>query len=111
LQKALHADPRSTEALALKQKIDAIQQLDRLTAKVKSNPQNAAAKEELDQHLAQATREPIANPDALAKVAQAQAAIGNQQEAVRNAEKVIKISPNSAAAIELRRSMPIPPHQ
>jgi len=111
LQKALYSDPRSSEALALKQKIDAIQQLDRLTAEVKSNPQNATAKEDLAKHLAQATREPIANPDALAKVAQAQAAMGNHQEAVSNAEKAIKINPNSPAAIELRRSLPIAPRQ
>jgi tetratricopeptide (TPR) repeat protein len=100
LQKALAADPKAPEALALKEKIGAIQQLDQLTAQVKSNPQNDATKQELKLRIEQASKVPIANQDALAKVARAQAAIGNQQEAAGTAEKVFKINPNSPAALE-----------
>jgi tetratricopeptide (TPR) repeat protein len=110
LQKALAADPKAPEALALKEKIGAIQQLDQLTAQVKSNPQNDAAKQELKLRIEQASKVPIANQEALAKVARAQAAIGNPQEAAVTAEKVFKINPNSAAALELKKSVAVVPH-
>ena len=110
LKKALAADPKAPEALALKEKIGAIQLLDQLTAQVKSNPQNDAAKQELKLRIEQASKVPISNQDALAKVARAQAAIGNQQEAAGTAEKVFKINPNSQAAIELKKSITVLPH-
>ncbi len=105
LQKALQADPKSADALQLKQKIDAIQQLDRLSTEVKGNPQNAAAKQELTERLAQATKVPVSNPAALVKLASAQAAMGNQQEALSIVEKAIKINPSDKAAIELKKSI------
>jgi tetratricopeptide (TPR) repeat protein len=108
LQKALQEDPKSTEALELKEKIGAIQQLDRLTEQVKSDPQNEAAKQELTSRLEQAARVPIANPQALAKVALAQAAIGRPQEAASTAEKAIKISPNAASSTALKRLIAAP---
>lgn len=108
LQKALAADPKAPEALALKEKIGAIQQLAQLTAAVKSNPENAAARAELTTKIEQATKEPIANQEALAKVAQAQAAIGKSQEAATTAEKVFKINPNAASAIALKKLMVVP---
>jgi tetratricopeptide (TPR) repeat protein len=108
LNQALKADPKLPEAVALREKIASIRKLDQLTQQVKSNPQNEAAKQELTQHLALVEREPLANPNALAKVAQAQAAVGNQQAATGAAEKVIKINPNSAAALELKRTITVP---
>jgi len=102
LNQALKADPKLPEALALRQKIASIQKLDKLTEQVKSNPQNEAAKQELTQHLAQVAKEPIANPNALATLAQAQAAVGNKQEAAGNAAKALQISPNLKRANELK---------
>ena len=105
LKQALQTDPKLPEAVALQQKIASIQNLGQLTQQVKTNPQDGAAKQQLATHLAQVENEPLANPSALAKVAQAQAAIGNQQAAVRAADKVLKINPNSAAALELKRTI------
>jgi hypothetical protein len=110
LNQALKADPQLPEAVALREKIASIRKLDQLTQQVKSNPLNEAAKQELAQQLAQVVNEPIANPDALAKLAQAQATIGNQQAAASAAAKVSKISPNSAAAMELKRTISVAPH-
>jgi hypothetical protein len=108
LEKALAGDPKSPTALALKEKIGAIQQLDPLTAAVKSNPENAAAKAELTTKIEQATKEPIANQAALAKLAQAQAAIGKSQEAASTAEKVFKINPSAPSAIALKKLIVVP---
>jgi tetratricopeptide (TPR) repeat protein len=108
LNQALKADPKLPEALALRQKIASIQKLDQLTEQVKSNPQNEAAKQELTQHLAQVAKEPIANPNALATVAQAQAAVGNKQEAAGNAAKALQISPNVKRASELKNLAAVP---
>jgi tetratricopeptide (TPR) repeat protein len=105
LQKALQADPKLPAALALQQKINAIHELDRLTAAVKANPQDPAAKAELAKGLENATKQPVANPEALVKLAQAQAAIGNQQDALNYADKALKINPKATAAIELKNSM------
>ena len=102
LNQALKADPKLPEALALRQKIASIQKLDKLTEQVKSNPQNEAAKQDLTQQLGQVAKEPIANPNALATVAQAQAAVGNKQEAAGNAAKALQISPNLKRANELK---------
>jgi len=110
LSQALKANSQLPEALALREKTASIQKLDLLTKQVESNPQNETAKQELTQQLTQVVKEPIANPNALAKVAQAQAAIGNRSAAVSAAEKVSKISPNSAVAMELNRTILLAPH-
>jgi tetratricopeptide (TPR) repeat protein len=109
LQKALQADPKLPAALALQQKINAIHELEPLTAAVKANPQDPAAKAQLAKGLENATKQPVANPEALVKLAQAQAAIGNQQGALNYAEKALTINPKATAAIELKNSMQ-PPH-
>jgi hypothetical protein len=110
LKQALKGDPTLPEAVALQQKIASIQKLDELTQQVKNNPQDDPAKQQLAQHLAQVEREPLANPNALSKVAQAQAAIGNQQAAARAADTVLTINPNSAAALELKKTITVVPH-
>jgi tetratricopeptide (TPR) repeat protein len=93
LEKALQKDPQLPAAKQLQIKIDSLDRLAPLTAQVKSNPTDEKAKAELNQTLNTVAQQPVANPAALLKVAQAQAALGDQAKAEKNIEIVKKINP------------------
>ena len=93
LDKALQRNPDLQQAQQLKTKIDNLDRLAPLTAKVQSNPADEKAKAELAQTLRAVNQQPVANPSALLKVAQAQAALGDRENAEKNAAVVRKINP------------------
>jgi tetratricopeptide (TPR) repeat protein len=102
LQPALRSQTAGAEALSLQKKIEALQTINSLTTKVEQNPGDASVKDQLASQLAQVAHEPIANPEAIARVARAQAALGQKEQAVANAQKALKINPNLIAAPQLR---------
>ena len=93
LNKALQANPALPAATALKAKIASVDQLPELTSKVESNPTDQLARNQLNQAVAAATKEPIANPTALSKVAHAQTLLGENASAAKNTAIVQKINP------------------
>jgi tetratricopeptide (TPR) repeat protein len=93
LEKALQKDPQLPAAKQLQIKIDSLNRLSPLTAQVKSNPADEKAKAELTQTLNTVAQQPLANPSALLKVAQAQAALGDHVRAEKNIAIVQKINP------------------
>jgi tetratricopeptide (TPR) repeat protein len=93
LEMALQKDPQLPAAKQLQTKIDNLAHLEPLTAQVKSNPNDEKAKAELNQTLSTVAQQPVANPAALLKVAQAQAALGDHAKAEKNIAIVQKINP------------------
>ena len=93
LDKALQRNPDLQQAQQLKTKIENLDRLAPLTAKVESNPADENAKAELAQTLKVVNQQPVANPSALLKVARAQAALGDRENAEKNAAMVRKINP------------------
>jgi tetratricopeptide (TPR) repeat protein len=98
LGKALQKDPQLPAAKQLQIKIDSLDRLAPLTAQVKSNPTDEKAKAELNQTLNTVAQQPVANPAALLKVAQAQAALGDHAKAEKNIAIVQKINPKLVMA-------------
>jgi tetratricopeptide (TPR) repeat protein len=98
LEKALQKDPQLPAAKQLQIKIDSLDRLAPLTAQVKSNPTDEKAKAELNQTLNTVAQQPVANPAALLKVAQAQAALGDHVKAEKNIAIVQKINPKLVMA-------------
>jgi len=98
LEKALQKDPQLPAAKQLQIKIDSLDRLAPLTAQVKNNPTDEKAKAELNQTLNTVAQQPVANPAALLKVAQAQAALGDHAKAEKNIAIVQKINPKLVMA-------------
>jgi tetratricopeptide (TPR) repeat protein len=98
LEKALQKDPQLPAAKQLQIKIDSLDRLAPLTAQVKNNPADEKAKAELNQTLNTVAQQPVANPAALLKVAQAQAALGDHAKAEKNIAIVQKINPKLVMA-------------
>jgi tetratricopeptide (TPR) repeat protein len=98
LEKALQKDPQLPAAKQLQLKIESLDRLAPLTAQVKNNPTDEKAKAELNQTLNTVAQQPVANPVALLKVAQAQAALGDHAKAEKNIEIVKKINPKLISA-------------
>jgi len=111
LDKALQKDPNLPEAVQLKEKIELVRDLDKLTPHVESNPADAAAKAELQKKIADVAKSPIASPETLAKVARAQAAVGAHEQALSNAQKALTINPNLEAAKQVRSQIKVMPAQ
>ena len=98
LGKALQKDPQLPAAKQLQTKIDSVDRLAPLTAQVKNNPADEKAKAELNQTLNTVAQQPLANPSALLKVAQAQAALGDHEKAEKNMAIVQRINPKLMTA-------------
>jgi tetratricopeptide (TPR) repeat protein len=97
LQKALQVNPAEPSALALKNKIDAVQNLNGLTARVKADPSNQPAAAALAESLQSATATPVANPKALFNIAEAQAVLGQNKQAQLNMQRALIIKPELKA--------------
>ena len=69
-----------------------------MSTQLNSNTTDEKAKAELNQTLNTVAQQPVANPAALLKVAQAQAALGDHAKAEKNIEIVKKINPKLVMA-------------
>ena len=102
LDQALHTDPPVPAGQDLQQKIASVDKVRRLSAAVQANPADAGAKTELKKTLDTVNEKPIANPAALATVAEAHAAVGDNQKAAATAATALKIDPRISSADKLR---------
>lgn len=102
LQPALRSASVGPDAMKLKQKIEAFHEINSLTTNVEQNPGDASAKKQLADSVAQVAHEPTANPEAIAMLARAHAALGQKEQAAANAQKALKINPNLVAAPQLK---------
>lgn len=102
LDQALHADPHVAAGQELQQKIANVDKVRRLSAAVQANPADAGAKTELKKTLDTVSEKPIANPAALATMAEAHAAVGDNQKAATTAATALKIDPRISSADKLR---------
>jgi len=98
LQKAIQADPKAPEVLALQHRIEIARTLDRLATQVESDPNDAAARAELSRTLSEASQMQFANPQALTNIARAEAVVGSPAKAREHADKALAIDPSSHAA-------------
>jgi tetratricopeptide (TPR) repeat protein len=102
IDQALQADPKSPEALALKNRIQTEASLPILTEQLKKNPADDAIKGKLENSVASLTGERILNPTSLANLAQAQTILGDQAGAAANIDKALEINPSMRQALELK---------
>lgn len=105
LQQALQSSPKLPQALELQDKITTFDKLEKVSATVESNPNDAAAKAELSQTLNKATLLPLANPTAIARIARAQTALGDHQRALSTANTALAIDPKLEPAIQLKKQI------
>jgi tetratricopeptide (TPR) repeat protein len=105
VKKALKSDPKAAGARELQDRITAVQKLDSMVAEVEKNPGDTAAKSQLQQTVKEASQQPNANPTALARIAKAQQALGQSEEAAKNLQKALKIDPNLAELKTLKDSI------
>lgn len=98
LAKALSIDPKLPVALLLQHKITVIDNLGRLASGpiTTTGPEHA----ELQKNLAEASKLHIASPTALFKVAEAQAALGQHEAALKTANTAVTIDPSLAAKLK-----------
>jgi tetratricopeptide (TPR) repeat protein len=105
LNLVLRADPGQQEAKRLQERIATLSQLDKTAAEVEKNPQDAAAKAELSKTLSAVQLQPATSPVALTKIANAQAALGERENAVRNNSLALKLNPQLESAIQLQKKI------
>jgi len=77
--------------------------IEKLTAEVKGNPNNAEARAALAEKLSKMERRKIKNPDSLIEMAKAQAAINNKEKARNHINSVLKVRPDSREALKLQQ--------
>lgn len=98
LDKALSRDPQAEPALALKNRIESIDQIRKLNTLAQSQPQNDAIKRQLAQTVSIVSSQfKLANPNAILDVARAQITLGEHKAALDNLNKVISIQPSVQA--------------
>ena len=102
LTNALDASPADAQAKELQQRIQLDRDLANLTAQLAAKPDDPATKQKLQEIVAQAGKLKIANPDFLSHLASAQAALGDQSQALALTETALKIKPGLAQAQQLK---------
>jgi tetratricopeptide (TPR) repeat protein len=105
VKKALKEAPQLPAALELKKRIELDRNLAALASQVEQNPNNAAAKAKLANTVSEFTHLKIANPMTISNIARSQAALGDKAKAQANVDKALKISPNLAPAIQLKKQI------
>jgi tetratricopeptide (TPR) repeat protein len=108
IDKVLQAAPRQPAALKLKNQIELDRELAELTTRVEQNPADTVAKERLAGTVNRIGTMRIANPETIANVARAQAALGEEEEARTNVNRALTINPDLSRAIELRNRLEVP---
>ncbi|HXX18756.1 MAG TPA: hypothetical protein VEJ46_05095 [Candidatus Acidoferrum sp.] len=106
---ALQKNPQLEAAQSLSVRIETEKQVAALTKQVEQNPSDEGAKATLRQNVANLSKTGVANPATIASIAQAQAALGNRTEALKNADLALKIDPKQTAAIELKNHLQVAP--
>jgi tetratricopeptide (TPR) repeat protein len=105
--RVLKEAPQLPAALELKKRIELDRRLSALTSQVEQNPNNAAAKAELAGAVRELDKFQIVNPKTMVNVAQAQKVLGDQNKALANVDKALKINPNLVPAIQLKSQLKI----
>lgn len=105
LKTALEKSPQLPAAIALEKRIELNKNLNALTTQVEQNPGNEAARANLQQTVAQGSALKISSPVMITNLARAQAAVGNQQQAVKLADQALKIQPNLAEAAAVKQQL------
>ena len=105
VQKALEVKASDPAAQALQKKLTVMDNLKQLATQVEANPNDAAAKAKLASTEVQASQIKTASPTAIIQVARAQAALGDHTKALETTQRVLKIDPNSPAAIQLQNAI------
>ncbi len=103
--KALQAAPGNSDAVALEKRLQLDSNLVQLTAKVKSDPNDGAAKSQLSQVVTELDKTPIASPVTTLNIAYAHSALGNQAQAAETVKKALQINPNLKDAVELQNKL------
>jgi tetratricopeptide (TPR) repeat protein len=102
VQKALQVSPQFAPAVEAKARLDLDRKLATLASQLEQNPNDSAAKAQLQQAVSEAARLHIASPVTLANVAHAHMVIGDHAQAESAINKALAIDPNLAAAKELK---------
>lgn len=105
VEKIEQFSPKNSNLSELRNRLALDKNLAGLTATVEQHPENAAAKTELAQTVASASKLQIASPVTLTNLAKAHAILGNTGEARINANRVLQIAPNSPLAMELKNKL------
>jgi tetratricopeptide (TPR) repeat protein len=103
LNKALAAPVPPADAVALQKRFQLEDSIPQLTQKVEAGDANA--KVQLQENLSEITKTPPANPTTLTNIAKAQSALGNQQEALSNVNKALKINPKLGEAVAVEQNV------
>jgi len=105
INKALQMAPRNAEAINLQKRLELDRNLEGLVTRVEQNPSDVAAKGQLSQVVSEASKMQIASPVTIVNLARAHAALGNQAQAIEHADKALRINPNLAPAINLKKRL------
>lgn len=105
LDKVLQTSPGLPGALKLKNQIEVNRDLAELVERVENNPSDAAAKSRLVGTVNKVDAMTVANPETIANVARAQAALGDRDKARSTLDKALTINPNLTPAINLKRRL------
>lgn len=96
------------EVERVKQALSLDKDLAELSAKVEGNASDTKTRKELEQLVQAAHQEEIASPTTLTHLAQAQVLIGQKQQAQDSAKQAVKLDPERAQNVQIKRIMRLP---
>jgi tetratricopeptide (TPR) repeat protein len=104
--KALEVTPQLAEAAQLKTAIVEQQnlkqdatELEKKTEQLEKNPNDPNLKREVTDKISKVAARPTRNPEVLVRLARAQKAVGQEEQAISTAKKAVNIDPTSATRI------------
>jgi tetratricopeptide (TPR) repeat protein len=98
LAKAQQVEPNLPAVQELNRRIQLGDQLEALTSKVESAPNDVSSKTALESTVKQLESGGVANPKTLGNIAKAQSVLGNSQQAVSVANRALQIDPGLRSA-------------
>jgi tetratricopeptide (TPR) repeat protein len=106
VDKALQIAPQSTEAANIRAAIvdqqnlkrDAAE-LEKKTEQLERNPNDPNLKREVNDKINKVANRPTTNPEVLIRLARAQKAVGQEEQAINTAKQAVKIDPSAATKI------------
>jgi tetratricopeptide (TPR) repeat protein len=111
VEKALQASPNLAVAVQLKNRIDLENKLPALTHAVQQDANNTEAKTKLQQAVTDINAKPVANPETMVNIAQAQSALGDNAKAQASVDKALKVNPENTKALQLKKNIALAQHQ